>query len=95
MTFNQWLPRLQAGFPQLTAANSRLTSPEDEDYNCLAWAAENSDRWWWPDPQQQSYWPAGVSRDETVGAFADAYGPLGYNERTHATLEAGKPKVTH
>lgn len=93
MTFDQWLPRLQPGFPQLTAANSRLTSPEDEDYNCIAWAAENSDRWWWPDPQQQSYWPAAAPRVETVEAFVVAYGTLGYTERTGAALEVGKQKV--
>src|SRR5881394_1258495 len=93
MTFEQWLLELRAGFPQLTAGNCRLTSPEDEDYNCIAWAAENSDRWWWPDPQQQSYWPPTVPRVETVDAFVEAYGTLGYTERTGAAFEAGKQKV--
>ncbi|MGI8979309.1 MAG: DUF7689 domain-containing protein [Pirellulaceae bacterium] len=93
MTFDQWLPLLQPKFPQLTAANSRLTSPADEEYNCIAWAAENSDRWWWPDGQQQFYWPPSVSRVETLAAFVEAYGTLGYRERTGAALEVGKQKV--
>jgi hypothetical protein len=77
----------------LTAENSRLTSPEDEDYNCIAWAAENSDRWWWPDPQQQSFWPPGSPRVESLDAFLQAYGILGYTERTDPSFQAGKQKV--
>ena len=93
MTFEQWLIELRPGFPQLTAENSRLTSPEDEDYNCIAWAAENSDRWWWPDPQHQSFWPPAAPRVESLDAFLQAYGILGYTERTDPSFQAGKQKV--
>ena len=30
----------------------RITSPEDADYNCIAWAFGRKDCWLWPDEQQ-------------------------------------------
>lgn len=35
-------------FPRLTPSNHRITSPETEDYNCIALAAEDMSRWWEP-----------------------------------------------
>jgi hypothetical protein len=35
-------------FPRLTPANHRITSPATPDYNCVAWAAEDTEHWWQP-----------------------------------------------
>lgn len=64
---------LQA-FPQLDSG-FKITSPDDSFYNCIAWAARESQRWWWP---EGGYWPQGVSRALTVASFLDAFGTLGY-----------------
>jgi hypothetical protein len=93
MTFANWLNLAQAGFPLLNDNNSRLTSPVDDAYNCIAWAAEDTERWWWPDPQEQQFWPASVPRAETVDAFVQAYGLLGYSHTTDASLEPGTQKI--
>lgn len=93
MTYESWLALLRPQFPRLDASNSRPTSPVDETYNCIAWAADETERWWWPDAQEQQYWPAGVQRVETVGAFVQAYGLLGYLHRSDASLEPGRQKV--
>jgi len=93
MKFDDLVRAMQPKFPQLTAANSRLTSPYDEGYNCIAWAAEDTDYWWWPDAMEQCYWPGGVPREETLDAFVRAYGLQGYIERCNATVEMGKQKV--
>src|SRR5262249_6606580 len=53
---------LELVFPNLTGTDYRVTSPADDAYNCLAWAAAESDRWWWPDALGGYYWPAGVPR---------------------------------
>lgn len=82
---------MQVPFPNLTEANSRPTSPYDEGYNCIAWAAEDTDYWWWPDAMGQHYWPPGVPRQETIEAFVLAYGLQGYLKRSDPTLEP----VTH
>ncbi len=80
-------------FPALNDGNSRLTSPADEAYNCISWAADDPQRWWWPDPQEQSFWPPTVPRAESIDAFVMAFGVLGYLERTDDTVEAGKQKI--
>jgi len=50
---------LESLFPGLRGSGFVETSPEDIRYNCVAWAAEDKDRWWWPD--EDSYWPEGVA----------------------------------
>lgn len=93
MMFRDLIRAMRGQFPQLTEENCRPTSPYDEDYNCIAWAAEDSHRWWWPDAMGQSYWPAGVPREETIDAFVQAYGLQGYMSRSDGSLEPGKQKV--
>lgn len=93
MTFQDWVGAIRRQFPQLTAANSRPTSPFDEGYNCIAWAAEDTEHWWWPDAMGLNYWPDEVPREETVEAFIRAYELQGYVRRSDATLEAGTEKV--
>ena len=93
MTFAEWLNVARPLFPALNQTNSRPTSPADDAYNCIAWAAEDPERWWWPDPQEQEYWPPTVPRAETVEAFEIAFKYLGYSERTDASVESGKQKI--
>lgn len=93
MTFGEFVRAWQPAFPRLTEENSRRTSPSDEGYNCIAWAAQDIDRWWWPDPQNQYFWPPEVRREVTLDAFVQAYGLQGYVERSDATLEPGKQKI--
>ena len=94
MTFEQVLAALQPKFPVLNSANSRPTSPYDEDYNCIAWAAQDTDYWWWPDTMGLSYWPTGIPREESIDAFIRAYELQGYVKRCDATLESGTEKVS-
>jgi hypothetical protein len=93
MTTLNWLSKAQAHFPSLTESNCQLTSPADEGYNCIAWAAEDSDRWWWPDAQEQNYWPSKVPRSVSVEAFEAAFRQLGYSEKSNSSYEANKQKV--
>lgn len=93
MNFDVWLAQYRAAFPQLTTSNCRHTSPEDPTYNCIAWAAEDTSRWWWPDALGQQYWPAELGRGETLDAFRKAYGLLGYDRESDSHLEPGIAKV--
>lgn len=93
MTFAEWLNSARAEFPSLNDKNSRPTSPADEGYNCIAWAAEDTEHWWWPDLQEQDYWPATVPRAETVDAFVQAYSLLGYVRGTDSSVEPQTQKL--
>ena len=84
---------LEKQFPKLTADSYILTSPDTIDYNCVAWAAESDEEWWWPDPMEQEYWPEGVPREETLSAFVEAFSTIGYEPCQNAELEPGIQKI--
>jgi hypothetical protein len=84
---------LEALFPGLRGSAYQVTSPPDTGYNCLAWAASDQGRWWWPDTPPKRYWPAGVLREETLVAFQQAFTSLGYSPCASDELEAGFEKL--
>lgn len=84
-------PEWQQKWPHLREDDFRETSPESGLYNCIAWAAGITERWWWP--SEFSYWPRGVPRAVTLDAFAQAYGSLGFERCADSNLEEGFEKV--
>lgn len=71
---------IESKFPRLNSAkNYEFRSPLDYDYNCIAFAAGDTQRWWWPVPFNGGhYWPLGVPREPTVSAFVAAFESIGY-----------------
>jgi hypothetical protein len=86
-------PRLESLFPRLAQTTFALESPATDLYNCIAWAAEQNNVWWWPDPLNVSFWPLGIPRVETLEAFEQAYSLLGYQRCADPTLESGFQKI--
>lgn len=84
-------PRLYKLFPRLATVKHDQTSPVDTTYDCVAWAAEKTDKWWWPD--RRGYWPPGVTREETLEAFIAAFMSLGYAPCDNSFLEAETQKI--
>ena len=82
--------RIQLGFPHL-AHDFQITSERTPAYNCIAWAAQDTLQWWWP--AELSYWPAQAPRQETLDAFVEAFGTLGYSPCSDGKLEEGVEKV--
>lgn len=78
-------------FPNLNEEYFVITSPKDTYYNCIAWAAGDSTRWWWP--ESDSYWPAHLSREATIKAFTECFADLGYVESSSDTLEIPFDKI--
>ena len=87
------MERLEALFPRLRGTAYRITSPASDVYNCIAWAASDTEHWWWPGDSARTYWPFGVPRLETLEAFRDAFATLGYVVCAQADLEPGFEKV--
>lgn len=86
-------PSLEDVFPGLRGQPYQITSPKDHRYNCIALAAGDDRAWWWPDPDGEDTWPAGVARTETIDAFRDAFATLGYVVCDNDQLELGYEKV--
>ncbi len=86
-------PSLEDIFPGLRGQSYQITSPKDQRYNCIAYAAGDTRNWWWPSEFEEDFWPAGVAREETIAAFRDAFATLGYAVCNEDGLEAGYDKV--
>lgn len=80
-------------FPSLSGDNYLITSPQTPEYNCIAWAAGDTEAWWWPDRNNQYYWPPSVPRTETIDSFIRAYALQGYNVCQTADYEDGFEKI--
>ena len=86
---------LEESFPRLVGGGYRITSPKDKKYNCIAYAACDTERWWWPVPPtvEEVFWPTGVAPEETLSAFRDAFTSLGYAVCSGTDLELGFEKI--
>jgi hypothetical protein len=84
------MPSLLDLFPNLSATGYQVTSPPDLNYNCIAWAAGETHRPWWPGG---FYWPPGVPCQETLAAFIEAFRTLGYVPCDEGNVEVGFEKI--
>ena len=84
---------IETALPNLKQEGYKITSPDTPEYNCIAWAAEDPKRWWWPDPMDNYYWPNEAPRVETVEAFIRAFETLGYITCSDSAYEKGFNKI--
>ena len=68
-------------------------SRETPAYNCVAFAFEIDDRWWWPDKMLTCYWPSEVDREETVDAFLAAFETLGFVPTRQTQYSPMSPRI--
>ena len=85
--------RLEKIFPNLRRSSYRITSDPTETYNCIAWAAGNTKRWYEPTPDPGCYWPANVAREYTLEAYTQVYTDCGYVVCHSDEPEPGYEKV--
>ena len=85
--------RIRKAFPKLGVTDFKITSPITTDYNCIAHAADEDDRCWWPISHPRYYWPPGLPRENTLASFIAGYGTLGYVPCDSFEEEEGYEKV--
>jgi len=84
---------LESLFPNLIGSGWVPKSDLDPGYKCIAWAASESHRNWWPiDNPPFCYWPTDVFNDR-VDTFVEAFGKLGYKKCDNREFEIGYQKV--
>ena len=83
---------IENAFPKLQNARWHLTSPQDPEYNGIAWAAGVTDQRWWPS-LPDFFWPPGVTQADTVASFEQAFATLGYAACSDGAPEAAMEKV--
>lgn len=84
---------LETDFPNLAGSGYAITSPKDREYNCIAWAAQDSSNWWEPDPFDLYYWPIGIEREYTLAAYEQVFVSLGYYPCKELEFEPGFEKI--
>jgi hypothetical protein len=80
-------------FPKLQREGFTVTSPEEIDYNCIAFAAGDITRCWWPDSMNSYYWDPTVPREATLESFKQIFINLGYQVCESSQHEIGFEKV--
>lgn len=88
-------PLPQVGFPELTVDSFKESnkSPKTTEYNCIAWAAGETNRKWQP---ITGYWPhkyTFVHQYDHVDSLVKALETVDYIECPNSTLEPGYEKV--
>jgi hypothetical protein len=88
--------RITVLFPRLNEHGFAVTSPQDTRYNCIAWAAGDDTRWWWPgviaQPIGGYYWPT-LNVRESLDNFEKAFATLGYVRCEASDYEPGYEKI--
>lgn len=83
--------KIEEELPQLIGKDYRITSLDTNEYNCIAWAAEKIERWWWP--TDEAYWPPEATRNKSLTGFVEAFSKLGYSPCESAVFEPEFQKI--
>lgn len=82
---------IEDGFPNLDRPSFKVTSPEDGEYNCIAWAARDDRVWWTHHPGYR--WPGYAPRTALVSGLVAVFEGMGYEECESPDLEVGYEKI--
>lgn len=85
--------QFESAFPRLRRTGFEITSPMDPTYNCIAWAAGDSSRWWQPVPIGGYYWPPDAATEMTIDAYTEAYRSVGYESCSDGDLDPSLEKI--
>jgi len=84
---------IEADFPTLREAGYRITSEATTDYNCFAWAANDTSAWWSPLPISGYYWPEHLPRSLNINSFVALYAHKGFVACEDGEPEPGIEKI--
>lgn len=91
MDTSKWTALLKTAFPNLTNESLEIVDQPSEQYNCIAFAAGDTGKWWWPD--SINYWPAWATLDQKIESLREAFAGLGYEQCNNSEAESGYQKV--
>ena len=86
-----WADLLVEAFPNLASEGFETVGQASELYNCIAYVAEDTSKWWWPDGT--NYWPPWATLDTKMESLKEALAGLGYEQCDDSDPEDGYQKV--
>ena len=87
----RWAQELISIFPKLSTEDFEAVDQSEPRYNCIAYAAGDIAKWWWPDGI--NYWPPWATLDNRIESLKEAFTGLGYNPCDDSDTEEGYQKV--
>lgn len=84
---------LRQTFPNLNQEHYELKSPNTDGYNCIGWAAHDTEHWWEPSGAPDHYWPPNVPLLYTLENYIYAFATLDYLPCESDELEPDYEKV--
>lgn len=90
--------RIKSRFPAMIESGLEVTSPATAEYNCIAYAADDTTRWWEPTsskychPRSRIYWPID-SDAPSIANYVQAFEKLGFLKCDDGLFEEGYEKV--
>ena len=79
--------------PLLAAEGYQVTSETNADYNCIAYAAGETDPWWSHVSEADYFWPEHASRTPSIQSLIEAFAGLGYELCEDASNEPSFRKI--
>ena len=81
-------------YPNLGADSLfKINSPKDVRYNCIAYASNKTDAFWWPEKKDGVDWPFGLPYDNSVENFIRLFEKQQYTVCIDDTFEDGFQKI--
>lgn len=82
--------------PKLARDGYRITSPRDDNYNCVAWVVRDVRHWWGPGVDG-FFWPRNVgddfADDGDLHEYVAAFSAAGFETCSDGVLEIGFEKI--
>ena len=87
----RWAEILTRAFPNLTSEEFEIVEQASDRYNCIAYAAGDTSKWW--DHNEDNYWPSSATRSERVESLREVFVGLGFEQCQDSQAEEGYQKV--
>src|SRR5437773_3511366 len=82
---------IEEEFPALRHSNYRIASQTNYNYNCLAWALNDTNHWW--DKSEGCFWPFQEVPDDTIEGWIRIFEIHGFIRTESKEFEPGFEKV--
>ncbi len=84
---------LESHLPGLAGTRYAITSDPSELYNCIAWVAGESHRWWSPLAEDGEYWPLEYQPEATIEVVQSGLATAGFERCPDGALAVGVEKI--
>ena len=91
MALPSWTDVLIGAFSSLASEGFDIVDEPSPWYNCIAYAAGDTSKWWWPDGI--NYWPPWATLTTKIESLQEVFAGKGYEQCEDSGTEAGNQKV--